>query len=118
MRRERAVITRARGQGAIVMIAPSIRGGLSLLKVMAWDVDKAAFNSYERDGERTWLWNSDSTHALKALSRGYACFRCHMNSTPIMKELRAPWTNWHRQDAASKREAIPEDSPLKRLLQN
>ena len=112
-RRERAVITRTRGQDAIVMIAPSIRGGASLLEVMAWDADKGAFNYYERDGERTWLWKGDSTHALKVRSRGQGCFTCHMNGAPIMKALRAPWTNWHTQDATIKREAIPEDSPLK-----
>lgn len=112
-RRERAVITRTRGQDAIVMIAPSIRGGAASLEVMAWDADKGAFNYYERVGERTWLWKGDSTHALKGLSRGQGCFRCHMNGAPIMKELRAPWTNWHTQNAVIKQEAIAEDSPLK-----
>ncbi len=112
-RRARVVITRTRGQDAIVMVAPAIRGGAGLLEVMGWDADKKAFNYYERQGERTWFWKGDSTHALKAQSRRQGCFKCHMNGAPIMKELRSPWTNWHTQDAAIQDEAIPEDSPLK-----
>ncbi len=111
-RRERAVITRTRGQNAIVMIAPSTRGGAGLLEVMGWDADKQAFNYYERQGERTWIWKGDSTHAFTQ-GRGQGCFECHVNGAPIMKELRAPWTNWHTQDAAIQSEAILEDSPLK-----
>ncbi len=112
-RRERAVITRTRGQDAIVMIAPSTRGGGELLEVMGWDADKKAFNYYERQGTRTWIWKGDSSHAFTE-ARGQGCFTCHMNGAPIMKELRVPWTNWHTQNAAIQDEAIPEDSPLKR----
>jgi hypothetical protein len=110
-RRERAVITRTRGQNAIVMIAPSTRD--PLLEVIAWDADKKAFNYYVREGQRTWLWKGDSTHALQAQTHGQGCFTCHINGAPIMKELLVPWTNWQSQAATIKPEAIPDDSPLK-----
>lgn len=111
-RRERAVITRTRGQDAIVMIAPSTRGGGGLLEAIGWDANKQAFNYYERQGKRTWIWKGDSTHAFTQ-GRGQGYFKCHMNGAPIMKELRVPWANWHTQDAAIQNEAIPEGSPLK-----
>ena len=111
IRRERAVITRTRGQDDIVMIAPSTRD--RFLEVIAWDESKGAFNYYARKNVRTWVWRGDSQHALNPSSSGKGCFECHINGAPVMKELRDPWTNWHSQAQAIVDEAIPADSPLK-----
>jgi hydroxyacylglutathione hydrolase len=110
-RGERAVITRTRGQDAIVMITPSTRE--PILEVIAWDADRNVFNYYAREGIRTWVWKGSSPDALKDPSRGQGCFKCHMNGAPIMKELLVPWTNWHSQSAPIQNESIPTDSPLK-----
>jgi hypothetical protein len=118
-RRARAVITRQNPTAReAVFVAPSMRtDGDGVLEVMGWDGTKRLFNYYERrfaDPETPiWLWKGDSSHAWKAQTRDGACFGCHRNGEPVMKELRDPWQNWHAQSASIKPESIPPDSPLK-----
>jgi hypothetical protein len=117
-RRARAVIVRQNPTArAVVLIAPSMRtDGNGLIEVMGWDKDKKLFNYYERlfaSDRPIWVWKGDSSHAWNAKTRDHACFSCHRNGEPVMKELRQPWQNWHSQNASIKPESIPDDSPLK-----
>lgn len=117
LRRPRAVILR-RDELAreAVFIAPSMRE-TGTLEVMGWDQTKGVFNFYERtltaEDTPVWVWKGDSSHAWDVQTRPHACFRCHRNGEPNMKELRVPWQNWHSQSANIKPESIPLDSPLR-----
>jgi len=118
-RRARAVVVRLNSTAReAVFVAPSMRtDGDGVLEVMGWDGTKKLFNYYERrfaePDTPIWLWKGDSSHAWDAQTRNGACFRCHRNGEPVMKELRVPWQNWHTQSASIKPESIPPDSPLK-----
>jgi hypothetical protein len=118
-RRARAVVVRLNPTAReAVFVAPSMRtDGDGVLEVMGWDGTKRLFNYYERrfaePDTPIWLWKGDSSHAWDARTRNGACFRCHRNGEPVMKELRDPWQNWHAQSASIKPESIPADSPLK-----
>lgn len=120
IRRARAVIVRRDGTARqVVFIAPSMRDN-STLELMGWDATKNRFNYYERRFEgaagseqAVWLWKGDSAHSWNDATRDSACFQCHRNGEPVMKELRVPWQHWHSQNAVIKSESIPDDSPLK-----
>ena len=118
-RRARAVIVRQNAAARdAVFVAPSMRAdGRGVIEVMGWDPHKALFNYYERAFDPSeipvWIWKGDSSHAWNAQTRDGACFRCHRNGEPVMKELRQPWQNWHSPNATIKPESIPDDSPLK-----
>ncbi|WP_371592065.1 hypothetical protein [Streptomyces virginiae] len=73
------------------------------LQVAAWDDKARHFNFYTRL-QRAWVWAGNSWDALEPESRGMGCFDSHVNGSVVMKELKAPWLNWH-----SMRAAIPFD---------
>ena len=115
-RRARAVVARSSGTNEVVFIAPSMRAD-GTLEVIAWDPGKQLMNyyarSFEQPGDRpVWFWKGDSSQAWRPETRDKACFVCHRNGEPVMKELRQPWQNWHSQSASIKPEAIPQGSPL------
>ncbi|MEN9677085.1 MAG: hypothetical protein RIS76_2981 [Verrucomicrobiota bacterium] len=80
------------------------------LEVMAWDPQKRAFNYYERQQPNSplWFWKGDSSNAIQVESRGRACFRCHINGNPIMRELNRPWNNWH-SEAVDISSTVPDE---------
>lgn len=118
-RSERAVIARTGPDGRdIVFVLPAMRAD-GILEIMGWDARKKAFNFYERkiddsSGRVRWIWKGDSSHAWEPRTRDGFCFGCHRNGEPVMKELRAPWQNWHSQSASIRDESITQDSPLRR----
>ncbi|NOU13054.1 MAG: hypothetical protein HOO92_03660 [Methylococcaceae bacterium] len=93
------------------------------LEVMAWDPQKRAFNYYERQQPSSplWFWKGDSSNAIQLKSRGKACFRCHINGNPIMRELNRPWDNWH-SEAVSITSTVPDEirhqQPRRELFSN
>lgn len=116
-RRARAVIVRRNSlANNVVFVAPSMRSD-GALEVIAWDAGKKLLNFYERifspDNEPVWIWKGDSTGGWRSETRDHACFRCHRNGEPVMKELRQPWPNWHSMNATVKLESIPPESPLR-----
>lgn len=116
-RRARAVIVRRNSLASdIVFVAPSMRSD-GTLEVIGWDPRKKLPNFYERrfasDAMPVWIWKGDSTSGWRPETRDHACFFCHRNGEPVMKELRQPWPNWHSMNATVKPESIPADSPLR-----
>jgi hypothetical protein len=114
----RMVLTRSKPDEnlpAILIAAPAgQRDGF--IELMSWDPIKKAFNFYRRLKGGEWTWKGDTRLALQAVTAGKGCFQCHVHGTPVMKELRSPWNNWHSQAASIPPEAIPADdirtSPL------
>ncbi len=95
----------------MVSTGTALDSGEIFLQVLAWDPRKPAFNYYLREGT-TWIWSGDSTHALVPPSRGMGPFDSHVNGSLVMKELKAPWSNWHSQSAAIEVSIAPGD-PLR-----
>lgn len=83
------------------------------LQLIAWDPVHAAYNFYERRGG-TWIWAGNSAHALAPETRGKGPFDSHVNGAPVMKELRAPWNNWHSIAAHIDDAVLAPDDPLRR----
>jgi hypothetical protein len=80
----------------------------SFLQVIAWDASKNRFNFYEyNDDTLVWSWMGNSTYATQAETKGHGCFDCHHNGIVIMKELTAPWNNWHSNQAAIVADVVP-----------
>lgn len=110
------------GQPEILLGTPAgTRSGF--LEVMAWDPKKRAFNYYERHQPDSplWFWKGDSSNAIQSESRGKACFRCHINGNPIMRELNRPWNNWH-SEAVGITSTVPDEiryqQPRRELFSN
>lgn len=106
----------ARGSGVdgpdVLLSAPDPNGGF--IELMAWDRRSGGFNYYRTVGERSaWVWAGNSRHALSAASRGKGPFESHPSGNFIMKELRAPWVNWHSPDATIFPDVFAEDDPLR-----
>lgn len=110
-RQFRMVVTRGKPDDLppVLLSAPAgDREGF--VELMSWDPDKSAFNFYRRPEKTTWIWKGDSGHAFRGHSRERGCFACHLNGTPIMKELDLPWSNWHSQSAGLPGDRIPSDA--------
>jgi hypothetical protein len=88
------------------------------LEVMSWDDTKCAFNFYERLLPNRWQWKGDSRHAWNSATARKACFRCHVNGAPIMKELDEPWSNWSTMSARIPPEHVPNLIRESDLYQN
>ncbi|BBI17725.1 hypothetical protein [Neochlamydia sp. S13] len=67
------------------------------LQLMAWDSKNQAFNFYQRNV--AWIWSGNSHHAIFPNTRGKGPFSGHVNGSPVMKELEAPWVHWHSSEA-------------------
>jgi hypothetical protein len=76
---------------------PAHHGGI---EVMVWDRENGGFNFYRSTGDTTmWMFAGNSRDALKDASRGKGPFESHPSGSLLMKELKAPWINWHSPDA-------------------
>jgi hypothetical protein len=98
-------------QGGSAVVFLSARPGphSSFLQVIARDARKNWFNFYEyNDDTRVWSWTGNSTYATNADTRGHGCFGCHHNGIVIMKELKAPWNNWHSNQAHIIADVVPQ----------
>ncbi len=70
------------------------------VEVMAWDRKAGGFNYYRSTGQRgAWMLAGNSRDAVRDSSRGKGPFESHPSGSLIMKELKAPWINWHSPDA-------------------
>jgi hypothetical protein len=108
----RFTVVRLRGSDARLMISAStsLDSSDQFLQLIAWDAVNGVFNFYERRGG-TWLWAGNSYSALQPESRGHGPFDSHVNGAMVMKELRAPWSNWHSMRASIQDNVLaPTDS--------
>jgi len=114
----RMVITRSKPDEALpaVLIAAPAGQRDGFIELMSWDPTKKALNFYRRPKGGEWTWKGDTRMAFQVATAGKGCFQCHVHGTPVMKELRSPWNNWHSQAASIPPEAIQADdirtSPL------
>lgn len=110
----RVTITRARANDAKLMISASteIDSAVQFLQLIAWDSVNNVFNFYERRGSN-WFWAGNSYHALLPDSRGQGPFDSHVNGSMVMKELRAPWNNWHSMNAHITKDVLAPDNPFR-----
>jgi hypothetical protein len=70
------------------------------VELMAWDRRAGGFNFYKSVGANAaWVFAGNSAHAVAPATEGKGPFESHRSGNFIMKELRAPWINWHTQDA-------------------
>jgi hypothetical protein len=98
------------------------------LQVIAFDPNKQKFNYYQyisnssvsRDQgtTRTWSWAGDTSYARMAKTVGRGCFACHLNGGLNMKELTAPWNNWHSPQASVNAAVVPPDVATDPLFLN
>jgi len=97
----RFIVTLGRGRnGPDVFVSagdPRQPGGI---EVMAWDAERDGFNYYRSTGSKaTWMLAGNSRDAMRDSSRGKGPFESHPSGSLLMKELKAPWINWHSPDA-------------------
>ncbi len=57
-----------------------------------WDDARGRYNYYKLNGN-TWMFRGTSSGPEVRNRTG--CMSCHLNGSPIMKELLVPWANWH-----------------------
>ncbi|WP_437827197.1 hypothetical protein [Sorangium sp. So ce1153] len=91
-----------------ISTAPRLDDEHVFLQVLAWDPVAEVFNYYLRVG-MAWVFAGDSSHALAEGSRGRGAFDSHVNGALVMKELRAPWINWHSVRATVDAAFAPDD---------
>ena len=111
---------------------PQVQGGTTetALDIISLDSQKHSFNFYQFiNSEKryapppaTWTWSGDSHSAWRSSSAAKGCFRCHLNGGLNMKELEAPWNNWHANspgqlvNPANVPAALVSDSLFKNLV--
>ena len=110
----RFTVVRLRGSDARLMVSAStsLDSSDQFLQVIAWDAVNNFFNFYERRGG-TWIWAGNSLCALQPESRGQGPFDSHVNGSMVMKELRAPWSNWHTMRASIQDNVLAPTDPLR-----
>lgn len=110
----RFAVVRRRGSEVPVMVSASTLpdSAEQFLQVIGWDSANGVFHFYERRGG-TWFWAGNSNHALAAETRGQGPFDSHVNGSMVMKELRAPWNNWHSMNAVIRDDVLAPGDPLR-----
>jgi hypothetical protein len=112
----RFAITRQRGNEPDLLVSSSTvadsEDAEHFLQLLAWDRKNKVYNYYERR-LGTWVWAGNSLHALASETRGRGPFDSHVNGSLVMKELRAPWHNWHSQAVSIQDSALAPDDPLR-----
>jgi hypothetical protein len=84
----------------------------TFLQVIGWDPDAGAYQFYDRR-KAAWIWAGSSWDALVPDSGGKGPFDSHVNGALNMKELKAPWINWHSQAASIPDSTLPPGDPLR-----
>lgn len=84
----------------------------TFLQVIGWDPVAGAYQFYDRR-DAAWTWAGSSWDALDRASRGQGPFDSHINGALNMKELKAPWVNWHSQAAGISSDILANDDPLR-----
>ncbi len=100
-RQLRFAITRGDANSAELMVSTGtdLDSEEIFLQVLAWDPVARVYNYYLRE-RPAWIWSGNSEHALDPPTRGRGPFDSHVNGSLVMKELKAPWSNWHSMSAA------------------
>lgn len=113
-RQFRFAVSRSRNNDARLLVSCStvFDSDTQFLQVLSWDAANEVYNYYERR-EGAWLWAGNSHYALLPDSRGKGPFDSHVNGSLVMKELRAPWCNWHSMNAAVRDDALSPGDPLR-----
>jgi hypothetical protein len=112
----RFAVARFRGADATLLISASsvLDSETNFLQVIGWDPVNAVYNYYDRDRTSgAWIWAGNSRDALAPETRGHGPFDSHVNGSLVMKELRAPWNNWHSMSASITEVALAPDDPLR-----
>lgn len=84
----------------------------TFLQVVGWDPEAGAYQFYDRR-QGAWVWAGSSWDALEPASRGKGPFDSHVNGALNMKELKAPWINWHSMAARIQDDVLAPDDPLR-----
>ena len=80
------------------------------LQIIGWDPINEVYHFYQRLG-KAWAWAGNSWDALASDTRGKGPFDSHVNGAMVMKELKAPWVNWHSEASSITFEALaPTDA--------
>ena len=97
----RFVVTRGRSPDGPELIVSAFQPDQADdVELMAWDAKSDGFNFYRSLGEEgSWVFAGKSRDALVEPSQRKGPFESHKSGTFLMKELRAPWINWHSPDA-------------------
>jgi hypothetical protein len=110
-RRLRFAITRAAAGGEVALLISTglVTDSADLfLQVLAWDPVNQVYNYYLRQ-QPAWVWSGSSIHALAPETRGRGPFDSHVNGSLVMKELKAPWSNWQSVRAHVDAALAPDD---------
>ncbi|MEM7538043.1 MAG: hypothetical protein AAF639_38085, partial [Chloroflexota bacterium] len=92
--------------------------GANEFELLAFDENTLEYNYYflgpqleeYRDGEdspHAWIFKGYTSMAQDEATMNEGCFRCHHNGLPIMRELEAPWANWHSQHGVIASVTVP-----------
>lgn len=110
----RFVVTRGDDaeNGPDILVSASFPDQRRAFELMAWDTAHGGFNFYTTVGDDgAWVFAGNSRHALGPPTEGKGPFESHLSGSFIMKELRAPWINWHSPDANVLPSAFATDDP-------
>lgn len=82
------------------------------VELMAWDRRAGGFNFYKSVGPNSaWVFAGNSAHAVTPATEGKGPFESHRSGNFLMKEMRAPWVNWHTQDDRIDASIFPAGDP-------
>jgi hypothetical protein len=97
----RFVVTRGSApEGPDVIVSAFFPDQADDIELMSWDRTRGGFNFYRSIGtDGGWVFAGNSRHALAQPTQGKGPFESHKSGNFLMKELRAPWINWHSPDA-------------------
>jgi hypothetical protein len=112
LRNLRFVVAVGTGQDGPDILVSAFHPNDSDVELMAWDRKKGGFNYYRTVESRAWVFAGNSAHALEPPTKGNGPFESHKSGAFLMKELRAPWINWHSPDAAIQPSVFEEGDPL------
>ena len=116
-RQIRFVITRATRHGVpgdlLISTGSDFNSPTTFLQVISWDPTLRAYRFYDRRNG-AWIFAGSSWDALVVPTRGQGPFDSHVNGALNMKELKAPWPNWHSQSAGIRDDILAPNDPLRR----
>ncbi|MDQ4125187.1 MAG: hypothetical protein M3134_06270 [Actinomycetota bacterium] len=79
------------------------------VELMAWDRKRGGFNYYRTaEGSDGWIFAGNSIHAVRRGTELKGPFETHTSGNFLMKELKAPWINWHSPDATIPASVLPK----------
>lgn len=111
----RFVIARGKGGFDVLVSSSTVADSASdeaFLQIIGWDDTHKVFHFYERLAG-TYFWAGNSSHALRAPTRGKGPFDSHVNGATVMKELCTSWLHWHAPQARINDDALAPNDPLR-----